>query len=232
VNNIKKIQGQYCLLVKPEQTSTGIIFFSKTIISNIKNYFQHYLNETVEVDFVNLTTLRYTVELISYLRFETNQTITSKDDEIPCLFVRCGQILKRNKMRGHVGAHILNNDLQPHPNLCGFCGKNGCNSILYISSGTDTWSVKSNCKYFYDFSLKAAAKSSKNTPCTNRPVKCEICPAPLNIVWTYDLRPHYTNLHSLVTVQNDGIISSVEINATLAFLKKRQNFFFFFLHYG
>jgi hypothetical protein len=40
--------------------------------------------------------------------------------------------------------------------------------------------------------------------------------------WTYDLRPHYTNLHSLVTVQNDGIISSVEINATLAFLKKRQ----------
>ena len=82
------------------------------------------------------------------------------------------QILKRNKKGGHVGAHILNNDLQPHPSLCGFCGKNGCNSILFISSGTDTWSVKSNCKFFYDFSLKAAAKSNKNTPCTNRPVKC------------------------------------------------------------
>ena len=123
-------------------------------------------------------------------------------------------------MRGQIGAHVLNNDLQPHPNLCGFCGKNGCNSILFISSGTDIWCVKPNCKYFYDFSLKAAAKSSKNTPCTKRPVKCEICPAPLNIVWTYDLRTHYTNLHSLVTVQNDGIISSDEINATLAFKKK------------
>ena len=54
------------------------------MISNIKNFFQHYLNETVEVDFVNFTTQRFTVELISYFKFETDQIIKSKDDEMPC----------------------------------------------------------------------------------------------------------------------------------------------------
>ena len=100
-------------------------------------------------------------------------------------------MILRKKMRSHVGAHILKGHFLPHPNLCGFCGKNNCNTILYISPGIDTWSTKSNCKYFYGFSLKWAEKSNKNTPFTNRPVKCDICEPPLNIIWTYNLKAQY-----------------------------------------
>ncbi len=100
-----------------------------------------------------------------------------------------------------------------------FYGKNNCNTILYISSGIDTWSTKSNCKYLYEFSLKSAEKSNKNTPCTNRPVKCDICQPPLNIIWTCNLKAHYSSLHSHVEIPSYGII---EENEVISSLNKKQ----------
>jgi len=126
-------------------------------------------------------------------------------------------------MRDHVAAHILSGHFGDDPELCGFCGEIGHIVTLFISSGSDTWSVKSNCTYWYDFNLKALETSTSNSPSTNRPVKCLICPPPLNIFWSYNLKAHYEIKHSLLTVQENGIIDAQAKTTTLALLKQKKN---------
>ena len=48
--------------------------------------------------------------------------------------------------------------------------------------------VSKDCKYLYNFSLKSAFN-----PCTNRPIKCEMCSL---VVWSYNMRSHYSMAHS------------------------------------
>ena len=67
---------------------------------------------------------------------------------------------------------------------------------LVVSSGkgkTASLAAESNCPYKVKFSLKAAEKCTKSSPCTNRPVKCNFCNA---IVWLYHLIEHHKNFHS------------------------------------
>ena len=55
-----------------------------------------------------------------------------------------------------------------------------------------TLGPESNCSYFYQFSMKAAAKVTERSPCTNRPVKCDLCE---QIYWSYNLEIHYKSMH-------------------------------------
>ena len=62
---------------------------------------------------------------------------------------------------------------------CGYCGKIGCSITLEPTSGRSAQKVygpkSADCDYFYSFSLKSAEKISALNPCTNRPVKCDLC---------------------------------------------------------
>ena len=48
--------------------------------------------------------------------------------------------------------------------------------------------------YFYDFDLKPASSSIKNSLCTNRAIKCDTCKAALNILWSYNMLTHYKRM--------------------------------------
>ena len=59
-------------------------------------------------------------------------------------------------------------------------------------SNYKTLGPESNCSYLYQFSMKAAAKVTERSPCTNRPVKCDLCE---QIYWSYNLEIHYKSMH-------------------------------------
>ena len=96
-------------------------------------------------------------------------------------------------MRKHVGKHILQDKLE---NVCGFCGLHGCTIDLVPGSGrgkTAILTASSNCSYKKKFSLKASETSTKTGPCTNRPVRCDICKY---VLWSYNILTHYKDKHS------------------------------------
>ena len=75
---------------------------------------------------------------------------------------------------------------------CGFCGgSSGC-SVNFKKTTHHTFIPTSNCKMYKKFSLKSAMTSTTNTPCTNRPVKCDCCSV---VYWSYALEKHYKEKH-------------------------------------
>ncbi|KAJ6554077.1 hypothetical protein B0H10DRAFT_1848441, partial [Mycena sp. CBHHK59/15] len=104
---------------------------------------------------------------------------------VQCLI--CGIKQSLHKMREHVGGHILLSlealrrqacllqecvGVEP----CGFCGLDGCITQLTISK-EGKHSIKSSCLYHYEkMQYKAAKASSNQSPCTNVPLHCSLCP--------------------------------------------------------
>ncbi|KAJ7104870.1 hypothetical protein C8R44DRAFT_807209 [Mycena epipterygia] len=127
---------------------------------------------------------------------------------VPCLI--CDKTLALNKMREHVGGHILlslrqveesgplQNKVGPEP--CGFCGWEGCVTQLKISK-EGKHSIKSSCKYHYEkMQYKAAKASSKRSPCTNVPLHCSLCKKSNTglprTFWKYNASYHLASDHS------------------------------------
>ena len=95
-------------------------------------------------------------------------------------------------MRQHIGKHFIWKDITENGRLCGFCGGLGCSIDLAVSSGKGFFKALSDCKYNFAFSLKAASKISKTSPCTNRPIECSICK---RVYWSYNMMCHYKISH-------------------------------------
>jgi hypothetical protein len=92
--------------------------------------------------------------------------------------------------------------------LCGFCGHSGrpeCTiTITMPAKAATTWDTK--CMYQHQFRYASAETGSKNTPCCNLPLKCELChpilpPAlsktmrkmaviPVGAIWHYNMHEH------------------------------------------
>ena len=66
-----------------------------------------------------------------------------------------------------------------------------------------TLGPESNCSYFYQFSMKAAAKVTERSPCTNRPVKCDLCE---QIYWSYNLEIHYKSMHKNPNIPSNQLL--------------------------
>ena len=66
-----------------------------------------------------------------------------------------------------------------------------------------------DCPYFYKFSLGSAGKSSKYSPCTNRPVACTLCNG--SAIWSYNMKYHYETVHKNSTLPSEFIIPDSEI---------------------
>ena len=75
----------------------------------------------------------------------------------------------------------------------GFAGESGSDCSISLRKTTHNTNVPdSNCTAFKKFSLASAQKSTDNTPCTNRPVACQICKV---VYWSYALGKHYEQKH-------------------------------------
>ena len=117
-----------------------------------------------------------------------------KVNKIKCKL--CEKQLLDKKMRKHIGSHILIDSLE---DVCGFCGMSGCSIGIVQGSGrgkTASKIISSDCEYRVKLSLKAAEKSTKSSPCTNRPVTCSLC----NVTeWSYNMLGHMKK--NTVTIQ-------------------------------
>lgn len=130
---------------------------------------------------------------------------------------KCNHEVKPDKMRQHVGLHILLGEIDLNLMTCGFCGLNGCRTKLIITSGrgkSATWGPHSDCKYFKAFALKPSASFSKSSPCTNRPVNCTICD---ETYWSYNIYIHYNEKHS--GVECPFLINEEEKSFVLKYVK-------------
>lgn len=138
----------------------------------------------------------------------THRPKSSGKDKVKCLI--CDTELALNKMRNHVGSHILHSlrDI-PDPNSplvsvgaepCGFCGMDGC-LTQFKSKNTGGGSITSSCQYHYvGMVYKAAASWSKGMPCTNVPINCPLCPISVSgdhqTIWKYNALYHLASEHS------------------------------------
>ena len=113
----------------------------------------------------------------------------------------CKKKVDMIKMRQHIGAHFVKGEVQ---NMCGFCGLTSCDINIACGSGrgkTASEIPTSTCEYYEKFSIKSAAKVSKTSPCTNRPVGCPLC-KPKRTLWSYNMYKHYEDNHSDYPRQN------------------------------
>ncbi|CUA75805.1 hypothetical protein RSOLAG22IIIB_06086 [Rhizoctonia solani] len=99
----------------------------------------------------------------------------------------CHRMVPINQcMRIHIAKHILAKRLNKEDPLvddgtimvvyalCGFCGRSGapeCKITMKVTKKST--SFKSGCPYYDKFSHKSARTSTRNSPCTNRPLLCE-----------------------------------------------------------
>ena len=90
-------------------------------------------------------------------------------------------------------------------NLCGFCGLVCGNepSLVFNSQvgSIPIASVTSSCSYFKKFRYKCAfapKKPSKNSPCTNCPIKCDIANCN-KIIWSYNYHIHIQAAHNFIS---------------------------------
>ena len=146
----------------------------------------------------------YSRELRSIMDIAPNVYIRTKHDNVFCLLLNCNKEVILSRMRQHIGKHILNKDIPPNENTCGYCGMTGCRIELVKTSGKGihaTYGPASNCKYFKSFSLKAVEKSTKNSPCTNHPLECVICKT---VYWSYNLNTHYSLHHPHLSHEIDA----------------------------
>ena len=94
------------------------------------------------------------------------------------------------------------------------CGLAECSIELKKSSGRGKIAIaaaESNCLYKSKFSLKAAEKSTKTGPCTNRPITSSIYKV---ITWSYSIALHYMSKHP--DYPTKFIISPEEVKLVLA----------------
>jgi len=102
---------------------------------------------------------------------------------------------------------------------CGFCGAKCDKRVdIGITSGhgkqaTEGIPDSCVCSFGYPFSLGSALKSSKRTPCTNRPIRCKICKC---VFWSYNILIHYALQHSHLTCEEKCFPTQEEILAIKA----------------
>ncbi|KAG8701486.1 hypothetical protein FRC09_005338 [Ceratobasidium sp. 395] len=107
-------------------------------------------------------------------------------------------------MRTHVAKHIMAKRLGMKDPLisvvigdmpCGFCGRTAtCKTTMGRGRSVNT--IISDCPFADKFSYKPAQKSTRTSPCTNRPILCEYAGCPkFTYVWSYNMRQHIRARH-------------------------------------
>jgi hypothetical protein len=112
-------------------------------------------------------------------------------------------INKPHKILEHVAAHILfDSTLDATKEPCGLCMRPSPLCMFYLRKGKGAGSAPqvnertSRCpnftgKLFYS----AAAIERTNSPCTNVPMICPLCPSTSTAVWKYNMKTHLARIH-------------------------------------
>ncbi len=102
----------------------------------------------------------------------------------------------------HIGAHILSGDVDQSMEPCGFCLRPApmCEFRLQKSKGKDRGyqvdlKKSRGCPNLVRFSYKAASTFSEAGPCTNVPIKCDLCRDDAPTVWRYNMEAHFIKAH-------------------------------------
>lgn len=105
-----------------------------------------------------------------------------------------------------MGAHILYDpELNRTQERCGLCLRPAVMCPIYVTKGRGTHGrytvdvTKSTCPNLVRFNYKNASESSENSPCSNVPIICSLCPAGSPAVWTYNLEAHFRGRHRLTS---------------------------------
>jgi hypothetical protein len=121
------------------------------------------------------------------------------------------------------------------PNPCGFCGGGSCNTTLTMTGNKRE--VESNCPLRCSFRYGAAQKSTRNSPCTNTPIKCPHCS---ETVWKYNAANHVMFRHNdlldngdldprfIVEIQfgkHEGKMMGIPNNLTASYFTQRPGLF-------
>lgn len=146
--------------------------------------------------------------------------ILERTTKVICLL--CHKYYILGSMRKHVGKHVLRHICGEmdgkalevcffcitlplgglmHPQLgvepCGFCGKEGCTTVLdQIENGP--FNITSSCQYVYtSFNYKQAKIATKTSPCTNVPILCPFCVSLYRkgTIWKYNAVVHMATEH-------------------------------------
>jgi hypothetical protein len=121
--------------------------------------------------------------------------IVPQFEEVNCKI--CNDKVNLFKMREHVSKHILENDVEENAKRCGFCGQvNTC--TISIKNTSESW-PESNCAYFKNFNFKNHQVNQ-----SNRPVECALCS---NIVWSFNIKAHYREMHPEDEFASEMLIS-------------------------
>lgn len=187
-----------------------MLFTSNSLIEAYKVLITRMETEKIEIPKMKASCLPYDMEMISTK--PEKKLVQPKTASTGTACTYCHIKVNRKKMRQHIGEHIISGKVPT--SACGFCGKNDppCESWVERSSGkgkTKSFGVGSKCAHFLKFNYKSAAKSTKNSPCTNRPVYCkeEHCYC---LLWAYDFEAHYEKIHPDVAVPEDMKITEEE----------------------
>ncbi|KAH9923817.1 uncharacterized protein B0H18DRAFT_934574 [Fomitopsis serialis] len=144
------------------------------------------------------------VDLPAHLTVEKKSGST----KVTCFI--CGESETIAQMRNHVGHHLLYElrdvpDPKPHKieigtEPCGWCGRDG-ECITQLVKKGNSRILHSSCEYHHTkMKYGAASKTNKNTPCTNVPIHCPLCPPTSNgqprTIWKYNTFIHLLLEHS------------------------------------
>lgn len=112
-------------------------------------------------------------------------------------------ITKTHKILEHVAAHLLfDSALDTTKELCGLCMRPSPSCAFYLRKGKGVGSAPqiddrtSRCPNFTGkLSYMAAATERTNSPCTNVPIICPLCPSTSTAVWKYNMKTHFAQIH-------------------------------------
>ena len=140
---------------------------------------------------------------------------------------------KVHKVLEHIATHILfDNTLDTTTEPCGLCMHASPLCAFYLRKGKGVGSAPqinervSRCPNFIGkFSYSAAATECTNSPCTNVPVICPLCPSTSAAVWKYNMKTHLARIHPSTKgsdFPNAFVISNSEKAALKVLWEKRH----------
>jgi hypothetical protein len=131
----------------------------------------------------------------------------------------CNKSIVRKSIIQHVAKHILAGQTLASGHVCGYCGSSSTGCTITLNKGTGkNLNPESSCPNFFKFNYKAAEKSTNTSPCTNRPILCQLFSICKKHVWTYNLSLHYKEYHPNETMDDETkklMPTQVEISAIL-----------------
>ena len=187
--DVQKVHGDKCVMIKPSVSANP-----PAGMSNF--YYDRQFLLDIGVQFT----------LANQAGTGSSKQKTSEVQKNKCRI--CHKNIACNKMRGHVGYHILMKDIAT--NVCGFCGLQSCSNKLKQSSKSSTtkyFKLESSCAYFFAYGRKPVYSTREK--CSNHLARCDVSKCSAH-VWKYNMVNHYEECHNSINIPEHFIISEDE----------------------